>query len=160
MTHIQHEQYMRRCIELADKAAAAGDNPFGSIIVDAQGKIIAEARNQIAEHDVTQHAEIMAMKQAQSMCKTDNFSDCAIYSNIEPCPMCSFIMRELKFNTVVFALASPQMGGYSRWNILEDRGLTKFEPVFGLPPQVIVGTCDDEARASFKRAGWGAMLTE
>ena len=147
------EKYIKRCIDLSEEALKAGDNPFGSVIT-RNGKTIVEARNKIKENDVTSHAEIMAMKEAQRILKTDDLSDCVIYSNCEPCPMCSFMMRELKFKKVVFALESPYMGGFSRWNILQDKGLLKFKPIFSDPPEVIKGLLREEAKQVFKKAGW------
>lgn len=148
-----HEKYMRRCIELAEESLKNGDNPFGCVIVK-KGEILVESGNEIREYDVTNHAEIMAMKKAQKLLKTSDLSDCAIYSNCEPCPMCSFMMRELKFNTVVFAITSPYMGGFSKWGILEDEGLKKFEPIFTNPPKIVVGVLEKEAQETFKKAGW------
>ncbi len=150
---MEHEKYIRRCIELAEESLERGDNPFGSVIV-CNGEIIVETGNEVKKNDVTNHAEIVAMRKAQEILKTNDLSNCKIYSNCEPCPMCSFMMRELKFNTVVFSLVSKYMGGFSKWNILEDKDLEKFEPVFSKPPKVITGVLEDEARETFKKAGW------
>ncbi len=147
------EKYMRRCIQLSEKALGLGDNPFGCVIANEKG-ILVEARNKIKENDVTQHAEILAMRKAQKLLKTSDLSEYAIYSNCEPCPMCAFMMRELKFKRVVFALLSPQMGGYSKWNILEDKELLKFKPIFSNPPEVVTGILEKEALAVFEKAGW------
>ncbi len=149
----QDKEFIKRCIELSDEALSCGDNPFGSVI-SRGGDIIAEARNEISNNDVTMHAEIVAMKKVQKLLGSSDLSDCVIYSNCEPCPMCSFMMRELKFRKVVFALKSPYMGGHSKWNILEDQGLIRFKPVFSNPPEVIAGLLEDEAREIFKKAGW------
>ena len=43
------EKYLRRCLELAAQSVEAGDEAFGSILVNAQGEIIAEARNRVNE---------------------------------------------------------------------------------------------------------------
>ena len=54
----QSEQpYLLRCIELAKEALAAGDQPFGSVLVSADGYVLAEDRNRIADGDNTQHPE-------------------------------------------------------------------------------------------------------
>jgi len=151
------EKYMWRCIQLSEKALELGDNPFGCVIAGKNG-ILIETRNKIKENDITNHAEILAMRKAQKLLKTSDLSEYAIYSNCEPCPMCSFMMRELKFKRVVFALLSPHMGGYSKWNILEDKGLSKFKPIFSNPPKVITGILRKEALAVFEKAGWESMF--
>ena len=57
-------QYLRRCIELAEQALDAGDAPFGSVLVDAQGTALAEARNRIGGGDHTQHPEFELVRWA------------------------------------------------------------------------------------------------
>ncbi|MGC9350769.1 MAG: nucleoside deaminase, partial [Sulfurovum sp.] len=121
-TTAHHEKFIRRCIELAQEALDNGDNPFGSVVVK-ENKIIAEARNNALHDDITDHAEILAMRKARKALGTPDLSGCTLYSNCEPCPMCSFMMREQKIEEVVFALRTPHMGGYSRWDILQDQGL-------------------------------------
>ncbi len=150
---MNHEKHIKRCIELAEESLNRGDNPFGSVIVCGD-EIIAEEGNEITENDITNHAEIVAMRKAQKILKTNDLSNCTIYSNCEPCPMCAFMMRELKFKTVVFSLTSKYMGGYSKWNILEDKELERFAPVFSKPPKVIVGILKEEAEKTFRKAGW------
>ena len=51
------QPYLRRCIELAKEALDAGDEPFGSVVVDAEGRIRAEDRNRVAGGDQTRHPE-------------------------------------------------------------------------------------------------------
>jgi len=148
-----HEPFVRRCIELAQQALDAGDHPFGSVIV-RDNEIVVEGRNRVNAGDVTAHAEVEAMRRAQHQLATTDPSDCVIYSNCEPCPMCSFMIRELTFKEVVFALPSPDMGGYSRWNILQDEGLVKYAPAFATPPTVTTGILEQEAADQFERAGW------
>lgn len=150
---MNHKKYIKRCIELSKEAIKEGDNPFGALIANEDG-ILVESKNKIKENDVTNHAEIMVMRKAQKMKETDDLSNYTIYSNCEPCPMCAFIMRELKFKRVVFAIKSPWMGGYTKWNILEDKDLLKFKPIFTDPPEVISGVLEEKAKKVFKKAGW------
>ncbi len=148
-----HEPFVRRCIELAQEALDAGDHPFGSVIV-RDGEVVVEGRNRVNAGDVTNHAEVEAMRDAQRKPHTSDLSAYTIYSNCEPCPMCAFMIRELKLKEVVFALSSPDMGGYSRWNILQDEGLVKYAPAFAAPPAVTTGVLEPEAADQFERAGW------
>ena len=147
------EYFMQRCINLSAQAFDNGDNPFGCVIVQ-DNKIIVEAANKIRENDVTQHAEIIAMRKAQQLLARTDLSDCTLYSNCEPCPMCSFMIRELKFKKVVFALSSPAMGGYSKWPILQDTEITQFKPVFADPPIIVTGVLKKEAAPVFTKAGF------
>src|SRR5690625_7204096 len=53
----QDRVFLRRCIELATSALAAGDAPFGSVLVSSGGDILFEDRNRISSGDHTQHPE-------------------------------------------------------------------------------------------------------
>ena len=50
-------QHLRRCVELATEALEAGDEPFGSMLVGADGAVLAEDRNRVASGDRTRHPE-------------------------------------------------------------------------------------------------------
>ena len=49
MIDSQERPYLERCLALAEQALEAGDEPFGSVLVDGQGRVRAEDRNRIAE---------------------------------------------------------------------------------------------------------------
>ena len=49
--------HLRRCVELAKIALEKGDEPFGSVLVSAQGNVLAEGHNQVASGNHTQHPE-------------------------------------------------------------------------------------------------------
>ena len=152
------EKFILRCIELAEQSVKRGESPFGGVVT-VGSKIIAESGNKVLEtKDLTQHAEMRVILEAQKKFKSLDLSKCTIYTNCEPCPMCAFMIRELKFKRVVYALKSPYMGGHSKWNILQDGELEKFHPVFSKPPQVTGGVLADKAIGTFKKAGWGSML--
>lgn len=154
----QDEKYIKRCIKLAEKSFKNGDAPFGSIVV-LGNKIVAQSENwTIRKKNVTRHAEMEVILKTQKKLSPFKISQCTIYSNCEPCPMCAFILRELKFKRVVYALKSPYMGGHSKWNILRDSELEKFTPVFSKPPDVIMGVLKGKAMIIFKKAGWGKMF--
>jgi len=137
---------MARAIELSRVGAGEGELPFGSVVAQG-GEIIAEATNRTArEGDISRHAEILAIAQAQKTLGSRKLGGCTIYSNVEPCPMCAFCIREAGVGRVVFALASPVMGGMSRWNILRDDTLSDGIPfVFGAVPEVVTGVLAREA---------------
>src|SRR5260221_357927 len=105
------EQYISRCIELSDQATKNGDFPFGSIVV-LNDKIISQGYNQaLNKKEVYRHAEMLALLDAQKKLSADELSQCVIYTNVEPCPMCAFAIQELNIKRVVFGLRSPIMGG-------------------------------------------------
>ena len=84
----QHNDFMRRAIELSIENIRNGGGPFGAVIV-RDGKIIAEGVNRVtANHDPTSHAEVNAIRKAASILQTFDLKGCEIYTSCEPCPMC------------------------------------------------------------------------
>jgi len=148
---------MERCIELSRLAARKGEHPFAALIA-REDRIVAEAINQVAaEGDVTKHAEHLAISAAQQSLPQSLWNECTLYTTVEPCPMCSFPAREMKLRRIVFAIASPVMGGLSRWGILSDPKLSDLMPTyFGPPPAITSGVLREEAEAVW--AEWNPEL--
>lgn len=79
---------LQRTINIALDGINSGGGPFGAIVIK-EGKIISEAINKVViNNDPTAHAEILAIREAASVLKTFDLSDCTLYSSCEPCPMC------------------------------------------------------------------------
>jgi tRNA(adenine34) deaminase len=143
---VQDLRMMKRCLELARQGVEQGELPFGAVIA-SRGEIIAEATNRVSsERDVTRHAELLALSEAQKILGRKRLPDCTLYSIVEPCPMCSFPAREARIGRVVFALSSPVMGGFSKWNVLSDNNLSsKLPEVFGPAPEIVCGLLSQQA---------------
>jgi tRNA(adenine34) deaminase len=143
---------MARCIELSRIAVEKGEYPFGTVIA-LDGKILAEAINYTVREggDVTRHAEVIAIAEAQKAVGRQHLHDYTLYTNIEPCAMCSYCIREAWIGRVVFALASPVMGGVSKWNILRDEEMSGRMPqVFAAVPEVVSGVLVREAQQAWR----------
>ncbi|HEY3910880.1 MAG TPA: nucleoside deaminase [Stellaceae bacterium] len=145
------EAMMARCIELSRLAASKGEYPFGTVIA-LNGRIVAEGINSTnRDDDVTRHAEIIALSQAQKAIGREQLRRYTLYTNIEPCAMCSYCIREAWVSRVVYALGSPVMGGLSKWNILRDDGMSDRIPeVFGAVPEVVSGVLLREAQQAWR----------
>jgi tRNA(adenine34) deaminase len=137
---------MQRCIALSKTAASQGEYPFAAVICK-NGAVVAESVNRVArDRDTTRHAEIVAISLAQKSVGKTKLNGCTLYSNMEPCAMCAFVIRETRMSRVVFSLRSPIMGGFSRWNVLGDTSLSDVMPeAFGRPVEVIAGLLAKEA---------------
>ncbi len=83
-------QYMKKAKENADKGIANKEGgPFGVVIVDKKGNIIANGNNKVLkDKDPTAHAEIVAIREACKTLNTKDLSGCILYTSCEPCPMC------------------------------------------------------------------------
>ncbi len=80
--------FLARARELRDAAVAAGDQPYGAVLV-RQGLIVGEGRSQVVGLiDPTAHSELMAVRDAARRLGTRDLSDCDLYSSATPCPMC------------------------------------------------------------------------
>ena len=63
--------------------------PFGAIIVDKNGNIVAKGNNRVlCDLDPTAHAEITTIREACKKLKTYDLSNYILYTSCEPCPMC------------------------------------------------------------------------
>jgi tRNA(adenine34) deaminase len=129
---------MRRCFDLARDAIAQNELPFGSIVAIG-GREVSASTNRVRQGgDLTRHAEVVALVEAQKRLGRTSLDDCALYANIEPCAFCSYAIREARIGRVVYGLSSPVMGGVTRWNILRDEHLSDKLPEVFAPPPVIV----------------------
>jgi tRNA(adenine34) deaminase len=148
---------MRRCIRLSALAAERGEFPFASLICEGS-RVIAEATNQVArDADVTRHAELLAISEAQKVLGRKELSNCTIYSNIEPCVMCSFPIRETRIGRVIYSLSSPMMGGFSKWNVLRDSEISQVMPeAFGPVPELLAGLLQREAEMVWRK--WNPLI--
>jgi tRNA(adenine34) deaminase len=142
---------MARCVELSRIAIAKGEYPFGTVVA-RNGDILAEAINRtVRERDVTRHAEVLALSHAQRTVGREQLRQYTLYTNIEPCAMCSYCIREAWIGRVVYALGSPVMGGVSKWNILRDADMSgRMAQVFDAVPEVVGGVLAREAAQAWQ----------
>ena len=95
----------------AEAAAKRGEVPVGAVIVDAQGKLIARASNQTLElKDPTAHAEMIAIRRAAQIIKSERLIDCDLYVTLEPCAMCAAASSFARIRRVYFATGDEKMG--------------------------------------------------
>ena len=124
--------YLRRAIELAEEALEAGDEPFGSVLVSAEGDVLAEDRNRIAGGDSTQHPEFALARWAAQHMTPEARAAATVYTSGEHCPMCAAAHGWVGLGRIVYASSSEQL---SSW--LMDLGVGP-PPVATLPIQQVV----------------------
>ncbi len=91
---------MKRAIKLANKAT--GEIPVGALIIK-DGEVIAETFNQKEmTNDVTAHAEILAIREAEQKLGRWRLDDCEMYVTLEPCPMCAWAIISARIKAVYF----------------------------------------------------------
>lgn len=111
ITGSEQAHWMPRCIALADEARARGEVAVGAVIV-CGGNAVAECSDAATgPQDVTAHAELLAIREvAKGLGRTD-LSGCTLYTNVEPCWMCSFAIRESRISRVVIGKPVASIGG-------------------------------------------------
>lgn len=126
MTHLE------RCVALAEKGLAAGDEPFGSVLVSGDGEVLAEDHNHVAGGDATQHPEFFLARWAAEHLTPVQRARATVYTSGEHCPMCAAAHGWVGLGRIVYASSSQQLIGW-----LEEMGVTP-APVAPLPIQQVV----------------------
>ena len=86
------------------------DVPIGCVI-KKDNIVIASAHNlREATVDITAHAELLAIKEAQEKLKTSRLKNCEMYVTLEPCPMCAWAIIQSGINTLYFGSYNTQYG--------------------------------------------------
>lgn len=102
---------MRRALDLAASAAAAGEVPVGAVVT-CNGEIVAEAGNAMrGQVDPTAHAEMVAIRQAAASLGTSRLDNCELWVSLEPCAMCAAAIALARIARLTFAAEDPKGGG-------------------------------------------------
>jgi tRNA(Arg) A34 adenosine deaminase TadA len=86
---MNNSEYMKKACELSELSVKRGGGPFGCVICAHDGEIVGKGHNMVTiNNDPTQHAEIVAIRDACRFLNTIDLSGCTLYTSCEPCPMC------------------------------------------------------------------------
>jgi tRNA(adenine34) deaminase len=137
------ESFMRRCLELARRALAAGEVPVGAVVV-RDGGVIGEGSERTRELlDPAAHAEIEALRAACRSSGALDLSGATLYTTVEPCVLCAYAVRRTRVHRVVFGVPAGVLGGVSgACPLLTD--VTSFAGA--APPVVAAGVLVEECR--------------
>jgi tRNA(Arg) A34 adenosine deaminase TadA len=103
MDLINHKENIEKTFKLADLSLKRGCGPFGSIICDSENNIVGKGHNMVTiNNDPTQHAEIVAIRDACHYFDNFDLSGCIIYTSCEPCPMCLGAIYWAKINKIYY----------------------------------------------------------
>jgi tRNA(Arg) A34 adenosine deaminase TadA len=101
--------HLRRCVELAREGLDDGDEPFGSLLVDADGEVRFEDRNRVKGGDETRHPEFEIARRSASHLTADERAAATVYTSGEHCPMCSAAHGWMGLGRIVYAVSSAQL---------------------------------------------------
>jgi tRNA(Arg) A34 adenosine deaminase TadA len=110
--------YLRRCVELAREAFEAGDQPFGSLLVDAVGVVRFEERNRAGNGDETRHPELDVARWSAAHLSSAERAAATVYTSGEHCPMCAAAHAWVGLGRIVFAGSTAQLTEWRRgWGL-------------------------------------------
>lgn len=137
--------FMDEALAQAQSAADRGEVPIGAVVVK-QGEIIASASNRTLEmHDVTAHAEVLAIREAGVILGSDRLTGCDLYVTLEPCTMCAAAISFARIRRLYFAAPDEKGGGVIS-------GVRFFDtPTCHHAPDVYSGMAEADAAAMLKR---------
>jgi tRNA(adenine34) deaminase len=147
-----HETYMRRCLDLGRAALKAGETPVGALVLRGDvvlGEGQEETRSLLL--DPSAHAEVQAIRAACQTLGSADLSGCTLYTTVEPCVLCAYVVRRTGVSRVVYGIPAGQAGGVtSRYDLLVDPDLARWPA----PPEIVAGVLAAECLALMReRAG-------
>jgi tRNA(Arg) A34 adenosine deaminase TadA len=147
---LDDEGWMRRALERAHAAAAAGETPVGAVLVDAGGAILADGANApISGHDPTAHAEIVTLRAACA--RLGNYrlpAGTTLYVTLEPCAMCAGAISAARVSRLVYGASDPKGGAVAHGARVFDQPTCHWRPA--VTGDVLAAEAGDMLRAFFR----------
>ena len=149
-------KHLRRSIELAAEALEAGDEPFGSVLVDGDGQVLREDRNRANSVGATYHPEIAVAQWAAKNMTADARQQAVVYTSGEHCAMCSAAHAWAGLGRIVYVSSSKQLNAW-----MQEMGVTSSSPINTLAIQEVapnvpvegpIAGLDEEVKALQQRA--------
>jgi tRNA(Arg) A34 adenosine deaminase TadA len=104
--------HMETALSEARAAAHRGEVPVGAVLVDPQGRVVAQAGNRTRElHDPTAHAEILVIRAACAKAKSERLPGHALYVTLEPCAMCATAISAARIARLYYGAGDSKSGG-------------------------------------------------
>ena len=140
------KELLLRTVEIAHKAMESGNHPFGALLADKDGNILMEQGNEFTEGGSAYHAETLLLLRAARKYSPEKLAECTLYSNFEPCCMCTGALYWTNVRRLVF--------GATEKDLLRFTGDNEENPTFSLSSRevvehgqkaiTIIGPADDE----------------
>lgn len=143
------EEFMRRALDQARLAFAAGEVPVGAVLV-LQGTIIAEAHNEVeGKQDASAHAEILCLQRGAQKLGNWRLQEAILYCTLEPCTMCAGAFFLYRLKRVVWGAPDLRHGAHGSWiDVRQERHPThELEVSSG----ILREECGDLMRAFFQK---------
>ncbi|MEZ5967115.1 MAG: nucleoside deaminase [Planctomycetota bacterium] len=116
---MDRDRWMQLAIDQARRGIAAGQSPFGAVVVRA-GTLVAAGHNEVWHRtDITAHAEVVTIQRACQTLASIDLSGCSIYTTTEPCPMCASAIHWARLDECVSgaAIADAAAAGFNELHV-------------------------------------------
>ncbi len=133
--------FMNVAIEEARAAGERDEVPVGCAIVQ-NGRVVTRAGNRtLADRDPTAHAEMLAIRAAAALLRSERLADCDLYVTLEPCPMCAAAISFARIRRLYYGAADPKGGAV-------ENGVRLFSSeTCHHRPEIYGGICEQESAA-------------
>lgn len=143
------QHFMAEALDLARKAAEAGEVPVGAVIV-RDGKIIGRAGNRTeAQKDPTAHAEMLAIRQALEAVGGWRLTGCDMYVTLEPCAMCAGAIVHARIRNLYIGTEDPKTGACG--SVLDITGDTRLNHQPHVERGILREECSDLLKCFFRQ---------
>jgi len=141
--------FMGEALRQAARAAQAGEVPVGAVVV-CDGQIVGRGWNRnLADHDPSAHAEILALREAGRNLGNHRLGECELFATIEPCAMCAGALVHARIRRLVYGADDPKAGAvHSVLAVINHAGLNHQMTVRG---GVLAGKSAEILQEFFRR---------
>jgi len=107
---VSDELWMEEALRCAQRALEMGEVPVGAVVVCDRALVSRGWNRNIADHDPTAHAEIIALREAGRTVGNHRLGECELFVTIEPCAMCTGAMVHARIKRLVYGSDDPKAG--------------------------------------------------
>jgi tRNA(Arg) A34 adenosine deaminase TadA len=103
------EDFLRQAVAVAAEARAAGNHPFGALLVGPEGEVLLRAGNSFSEDRGLGHAETNVARAAARAYAPEYLARCTLVTSVEPCCMCAGAIYWAGIGAVVYGLSERRL---------------------------------------------------
>ena len=141
-------RYMRRAIQLAQRARDEGEVPVGALVV-LGGEMVGEGWNRpIASQDPSAHAEVLALRMAGKNVGNYRLPAATLYATLEPCAMCAGAMVHARIARLVYGARDPKSGAAG--SVFDLLGSSRLNHQVAVTADLLASECGELLRAFFR----------
>jgi len=158
MTESNDEVLLRLVFDVARRAQANGNHPFGALLAGPDGSVLMEQENAFrSERDMTAHAERLLATAASKRYQPAELARCTMVMSAEPCAMCAGAIYWAGVGRVVYGLSEKRLktitGDHAENPTLDLPCRNVFAA--GQRKVEVVGPLLEDEAAALHRGAWG-----